>query len=391
MILTLAGFVLAALWLLFPLQPGAPHLDNMTVLAMMLAGLGVLIPSFAMRILVLSRAFCLFPGLLSLDHIKKNRPLNGVHVTLILYSLFSLGWGIFVPSMPPVIQKLTVALWIAFTGFTFDLLRRFTNLLMPYLNSETMLSSLEEEGVAAIKAGNAVEILHHIDKFTEVGSKALLDDSLSLCKNSLDHLLAFNQDYFTHNRAKDPESVRYILFHFLSPVEMLFHKALDDQQEIIAEHALQTMGKIALNTANHNLPLATHPIVALGRMAHEAQDELLGDLGTKGSCFLFEIGRYILQETKLTQTSFRDPLVSVITFMHEISNTLFTQNKSLSPRLLKQPFNQLKELLKKKDTHPDYDAVNGALERVLQEFDALESILRTVPPPKKEETLKNDQ
>ena len=72
----------------------------------------------------------------------------------------------------------------------------------------------------------------------------------------------------------------------------------------------------------------------------------------------------------------------LITQLHEITKEAFKQDKSINISMLTQPFRDMKAFFasEKLAQHQDTPVIVDRINQVIGEFDALEVILKTLPP-----------
>lgn len=163
---------------------------------------------------------------------------------------------------------------------------------------------------------------------------------------------------------------------------MVDAKANELRIEPIASALVSAMGKISISAAGYDLSLMSYPLHFLGKFALAAMEQDLGDAGERASCVLVEVAREVVEKVDLTYAELQEPFFTLIGQLENIAKEIFRKDKSVSFRILTQPFDDLKALFRseKMVAHQDTPIIIGDIDRVLDEFTQLETVMKTIPP-----------
>jgi hypothetical protein len=203
------------------------------------------------------------------------------------------------------------------------------------------------------------------------------------CK-SIGHLSVKDKDQTTKDTdlGKDADEINYILFYLLERLNFIYEQALKEKLEGVCSHMVSVLGKITISSAKFDLSLASTPIFFIGQIANKSLEQGSQEIADKATFTLMEISKVILNEIDFTYFDLKDPFFSIITQLDIIGKATFKRDKSINIKILIQPFLDLKELFKseKASKHQDCNAIVGNINRILGEYEALDMIMRTIPP-----------
>jgi hypothetical protein len=142
------------------------------------------------------------------------------------------------------------------------------------------------------------------------------------------------------------------------------------------------MSKMVVYSAKYDMTMTSHPLYFINKFIKEAQNAHMPDISIKVSLALVEVARVIGTELDITYVNIQETFFSIISQLEEIAKESFRHDKSTSIKILKQPFRDLKELFntEKLAKHQDAPVIVADIDRVLGEFDALELVMKTIPP-----------
>lgn len=397
MVGTILSVVLAvAIYFLAPIKEHAPALTILGpfLLATPLLFLFLQIVTSALAFSPLQKAEQnLTPRILEL--FKVDRPLLLINAGLVLFTIFSLFLGLDAVYLDIVPKNILLLVWIVTLGVGIDLLHNHVSRIMSYLNPFSVIKLFTNAGYASIAQDRELDLCDSLESLSEVGLKSLNRSSTSLCNNAIDEMREIVRIFLDSSKSIAHESqdkqskemgitdkISYTLFFFFGRIELLFQKALAQNLETVCSNIIGTLGKVTLYAAKVDLSLVSYPVHFLGKFSIKAQQHNMADIGLKGTCTLLEVSKTIVNDIDLTYLELQEPFFSIITQLDEIAKETFRKDKNSSLKVLTQPFRDLKELFSspKMQNHQDTPVIISDIDRVLAEWDALELVLRTLPP-----------
>lgn len=314
---------------------------------------------------------------------------------LLLFPLISFAMSIDLLLLNSGNPKIFIALWIILLGISLDVLFLLIRRISGYLDPFYIANLFSKEAHRSIQNDHEIELCEWIDALSEISIKAIERNSLSLCNNVDGELQRITSSFLESARSlthqepdKETEArgivdkVSYTLFFSLQRLEMINDKAIERKIEPVCSNLVATVGKIVISAAKYDISMASYPLHFLGRFALNAQKNGITEVGPKAICILFEVAKAILTESDVTYMELQDPYLTLVAQMQEISRVIFKQDKMMNIKILTQPFKDLKGLFatEKMAAHPDTPVILQAIDRVIAEFDALEAVMRTMPP-----------
>lgn len=291
--------------------------------------------------------------------------------------------------------KVLLAVWTILLGIAIDALHHIYKGTLRYLNPFEIVEKFSLDADKSIRQNREGEICDWIDALSETSSKAMGKESISLALSGIDKLRQIAQDYLLavkgvgyFNEANTPlppgapDRVSFTLFYLFQRFEFLFEKALSKKLEPVCSGIVSAMGKIMIYAAKYDMTIVDYPLHYLTEFAKEAENAGMPEVGSRASLTMLEVGKTILKEVDVRYVEIKEPYLAMISSMNEIAKETFRKNKSISIKLLVQPFQDLKAAFinEKMASHQDTPAIVQAIDRVLDEFATLESVLSTMPP-----------
>jgi hypothetical protein len=266
--------------------------------------------------------------------------------------------------------------------------------VLNYLNPYGVAAMFTQEAKKSIQDERTLDLCEWIDALSEVSLKSIQERSISLCNNTLNEQGQIARSFLNSSksighRSEDKQSqtigitdeVSYTMFYLYQRLDMAFDSALKRNLEPVCSHIISILGKIAVDAAKYDMTLASPPLRFIGKFSLKADAEGMEEVPIKTSCLLLEIAKIILEEIDITYQEIKDPFLSIINNLEEMSKTAFRRNKSTSIPVLIQPFLDLKELFKNEKiaAHQDSPVIVQNIDRVLGEFQALLMVMHTMP------------
>lgn len=285
--------------------------------------------------------------------------------------------------------------WLLLTGIAIDGIHLLQKQFVNYLDPLYIMSKIVKKGKLEIRNEKEIELYDSIDSLTEICLKACEKNNISLSFASIDEIqrlgslfLGSSKSIATHFQDEETkqygitDKVSYTLFFATQRFEMINDYALKMRLEPICSCLISSMGKLILSAAKCDFSLVAYPLHCFGRITIKAQKAGLKEVGPKAICTLIPLAKSMLTEIDVTYLELQEPFFVLISQLQEISREIFRQDKNTDVRILTQPFKDLKELFstEQMSKHQDTPAIIKQIERAQGEFDALEAVLRTMPP-----------
>ncbi len=289
-----------------------------------------------------------------------------------------------------------IIVWTVLLGITIDLKIHAFHRISKYLNPFEVVDMFSNNAQASIRDSNDLELCNWIDSLTETAIKAIHRKSTSLtihCMNRLGEViktyLEAEKSLSHHEEVEAKEvgvsdPVSFMLFFIFQRLEMVNREAIQGGLEPICSDLMALLGKIAVYATHLDITLTGYPIHYMGKFAKQAQAHGLQEVADRATLTLLEVGRVILQEKNLEYLELKDPFMSIINHMDEIAKETFRKNKETNIKLLIQPFKDLKALFSAEGvaTHRDTPVIVQSIDRVIDEFVTLETVMMAMPPLK---------
>lgn len=263
-------------------------------------------------------------------------------------------------------------------GATYGLLCLLAGSIKTFLDPFAANDLLQKEAEKNSSSDKAKEFCLWLGALCEVAARSLHRGETSLSSNALQCAIKAACSFFPRTAALD-ESHSYVLFYLLGKLDYLHALSIGQQIESVGSEVMTSTGKLAIHLGNMGGSLAAFPIQYIGKWTIRAQKGPFPDAGIKGSCLLLEVAKELT--TSFNKEELQEPFISAAMQLAEIARVTFRHDKSVSIPLIAQP---LRELLAIATTSlagsPAYPSVEAAIKNVLDEFDALQSVMLSIPP-----------
>jgi len=400
MIGTLSGVIVALILYFYPL-PTEDH-SNLNSLAFIFVGLAALL----LFIQFISLFFSWIPlqqaEQNTSSHIltlfKSDLKLRAATAWLVVFNLASLLIAIHPPFFNVVNKTVLIAIWILLFGISIDSLFYYFKRTMNYFNAFGAVHMFAQAGENCIKQEREVDLCDWLDALTEVAVKGAQSNNSPLCVNALNKMQRLGRNFLESSKSighssQDAQTkefgitdkISYTLFNLFQRMDLINEKVVDKKMEIASNHSVTNMGKLAISSAKCDMSIAVHPLHYLRLFAGRAQNKGMADVGVRASLTLLEVAKTILNEIDVTYLEIKEPFLSIVGGLEEIAKEAFKQEKSTSIKVLMDPFIQLRALFKSEKvvSHQDTPVIILDIDRVLVEFQTLETVLQMMPamPP----------
>lgn len=289
----------------------------------------------------------------------------------------------------------TLMLWTVMFGITLDVSWHYIKRVSGYLNPFTVVTMFTTQARASVQEGHELDLCHWIDGLSEMAIKGAQRHSTSVCNLALTEEEEISRLFLDASKSiahqeRDPQTramgikdkVPYTMMFLYQRLDSLFEKALHNHLETTCSQIITTLGKISVNAAKYDVSLASAPLRFIGKCGMRAQDSGMEEAALTASCTLFEVGKAILTEIDISYYEIKDAFLSIINGMEMLAKGAFKRDKSMNLMILIQPFKDLKTLFEtgKAKEHQDTPAIITSIDRVIGEFEALQTVMATMPP-----------
>jgi len=319
--------------------------------------------------------------------------------------LFSFSLILLFFSFSPLLAKMpsfwTVCFWVLSFGVIADVFYFIVKRLYSYLDPFTAVKLFTSNAKKSLNAHREEKLSDWMESLSEIALKSLDKGNFSLSSSAINessHLInAFldaaqnTQEHKESSKIKSAqitaEETNYLLIFFLDRLESVYNKAFEKKDISLCSQMMTVLGKIAIKAAQTNPSYSNYPIYLIGKFSREAEEKGFNDLSLKGSCTLVELSKAIVENFSPPPQEFKAPFLSVIAHLDEIAKAAFKKDKSLNIKILSYPFQDLKTSfqVEKMASYQDTQLILNELNSVLSEWDALEGVMKMMPPPVKKE------
>lgn len=320
----------------------------------------------------------------------KDFSLRMARAMLLLFLIYSLTGVLFVTLLG---NDILLLIWLVLFGVALDSLHYLLRRISGYFDPFRVVVMFGHQANKSIQQGKEQELLNWIEALAEVGFKAVQRSNISLVNNVCNELQRTARIFLEASKSiahieesgkktEGSDEVSYTIGFILQRLEMINDKAAEIQLEAVCSNVSSAIGKIAISAAKCDISLPAYPIYCLGRSAVVAVQHGLLEVGTKATFILLEVAKGMVNDIDITYAELQEPFFSLVAQLNEIAREMFKQDKSISIKVLMQPFRDLKELFssEKLAGHPDTPAILKSIDAVIQEYDTLETVMRTIPP-----------
>ncbi|KAF3361968.1 Uncharacterized protein PHSC3_001526 [Chlamydiales bacterium STE3] len=286
------------------------------------------------------------------------------------------------------------SLWIVFCGIGIDLLVLMLRRTLHYLDPFQVVKMLTHDTRKDIENNKVAELCDNIDAFSEMAIVSINRNSISLGNEAISELrhitTIFLDSYKSLGHVDESkelkklgikDTVQFILFYILQRFSMVFDHSLKNRLETVCSAIITALGKTAVSAAKYDISMAIYPIHFLSRLGQEAQTQGFQEIGVKTSLTLLEIVKAITKEFDVSYLELQPPFLSIVNTLDAIAKETFRRDKKTNIRILLQPFLDMKELFgtEKMAKHQDTPIIVQNIDRVINEFETLQSVLTAMP------------
>jgi len=275
-------------------------------------------------------------------------------------------------------HKLLLGAFLAAMATAMGALRCHCRQLINYLDPFRALSLIEKRAKQYATTESSQELCDLLGALCDAAARGMSLSQSTLASAALRHIAKVALATFSPKCNR--ESQQYILFYLLGQLDSMHQCTVEERQEFLGCEVMSCSGKIALHLGKNDAMLAVSPLQSIGKWAMRGQRATLSAAGVKGSYLLFEITKELMEGPSMSE-ELREPLLCALGEMAEVARTAFRQDKKTSIALLMQPLRDLKQLVERGTAAPALrSALLVAIQNVLDEFDALQVAMCTLPP-----------
>lgn len=315
---------------------------------------------------------------------------NDYKLNCALAFLSLLPFGLFLPLFDKLFPVALILI-----GIGMDAVRLLLNRILDHLNPFKIVSFLTTEATRAIAKDRDALLCETIDSLCDLGVSAVHRHNSALANQTIDALESIGESFLKAEKSPShpvqsadlekegvKDTLSYVLIYLLQNLEVLFVKALDKRMEFVLGHLITTMTKLISYSAKTDLSLATFPLHYTGKLSKLAMEKGFTDVGVKTSIGLLMISKSIPLLKDLPYLDIKPFFISLITILDNIAKETFRQDKSTNIDILIEPFLKLRALFEADPlkSHQDAIAVTQQIDKVIEEFRTLDTLLKTMPP-----------
>lgn len=292
--------------------------------------------------------------------------------------------------------KWLLPIWIVLLGITVDAFLYKIKKIYTYLSPFGVIQMFVHQARKSVQNEKELDLCHWIEALSEISYKALDKQSTSVCHDAISEIQKITRFFLESTRTlayrpQDQQSIEmgigdkvsYTLFYVFQRLETINEKAVQSRSEMTCEQILSALGKITVDAAKYDLSIASYPLHYFGKFSLRAQNSGMQEIGNKATCILIEVAKAIISQVDLNYQELKAPFLSLINDLEKIAKETFKQDKTVSIQFLIQPFKDLKKVFETNEkikNHQDTPVLIQALDRIIEEFNTLEVVMKTMPP-----------
>ena len=335
----------------------------------------------------------LVPNLMEI--FRKDKPLRFSYFYLYLFSFISILISLALVLMSPSFQLPLLAFWLVAFGGALDLMHYYIRRATQFLDPFHLVDIFTQNTKKAIQNGKDANFLNSLESLSEVALRTIEQSKLALTTQVLDAFPPILNNFFsslknighinvdkTLEKETGRDEASYTVFYLLQRLSNINQRALKYHLETVCSRIIMILGKIIVYSAKFDLSMVTFPAHVLGQFALKALQHHMNEVGTLGTSTLLEVTRTIIAEVDLTYAELQEPFNTIANNLQVITQEIFKNDKTINLKILTQPLRDFKALFQseKMAQHRDTPAIIQNVDGILSEFDALEQVMRAIPP-----------
>ena len=393
MLITLLSLIVAALINYFPIELNQPFLANLMIIVgttllflIPLLEIIALLPISQMEQSVIPRLSDLF---------KRDKFFRWTIFYLFLIPFISYLIATFLASFDVPYKKILIGIWIVLFGIALDLIRIAIRRVLNFLSPAHVIDIFEKDAKKAIVEEKDERLWREIDALTEMAVRAIDKSSLAISSQAINTFPPLLRNFFGSSKSigrvnldqqvekkTGLDEAGYTSLYILQRLQLIHDKAVSQNLETLCNQIIVALGKISVNSANFDISMVSLPTYFLGQFAVKDIQHGMDEEGNLATTTLMEVAKTILTKIDVTYQEILEPFQTIIHSLNLIAKELFKNDKTINLNVLTQPFKELKQLFEteKMASQQDTPAIIQTIDAVLNEFGALEKILKTIPP-----------
>ena len=315
------------------------------------------------------------------DLYKKNSCFQWKERIILGFSVFSFAISFILISTPSIPVLWFFSLWLILFGFCLDTFLCLVNKTLNYITPYSAIQLIEKQAIKSGKECNHNEYYYWLDSLTETAFLAYIRKQYGLCTEALDAIPATLENYLAACSISEPSEKKvFLLFYLIGQLEKLEELANKEESFPICNHLFGTIGKIITKVIENDSKNTVHFLAVLEKWTQQALKEKRKKILLKASCTLHAIIKTTVEKTEMRQVDIKHFLISMVKLEHEIAKEQFRWDKSQPIANLTAPFEDLHTYFKGSAFIGNSDAVTvvSAIDQVLEEFRALETVLQNM-------------
>lgn len=329
--------------------------------------------------IALQRAEATTPQVLALLRSERHWRWNLiVWVTLPLLSLTL----IIVPYNP-----FLVCFWVVLLGISLDLIRQYVRCVVELLHPPTAFQHMTLAAQNSVTNENEEGLFTWLDAVSDASARAARKVSPSVARAGLHSILCMTESYISELAHRErrlvgesedsSDQLRIALYFIFERLRLIYTQAMRRHCLPIANEVINTTSQITLLVGKTNFPCSTVTLSEFGDYARSAFIRGQQEQVIKVRCALMVIARALLEEENVQHSDIKEFYINLIAHLETIAQECFRQDKDTDITLLTQPFRDLERLFgqKKWDGRGDVGIIRNSLQRVLEDFSALEAVM----------------
>jgi hypothetical protein len=284
---------------------------------------------------------------------------------------------------------------IILLGIGIDSLRRILYRILDHLNPFKIVEFLKKDIKEAISKDRDAELCETIDSLSDLSIRAIFRHNSALANQAIDALedtgeLFLRAEKSISRPVQTPDlkqegvkdTLSFVLIYLLQNLEGLFMQALDKRMEFVLGHLITTYVKLTAFSAKTDLSLAIYPLHYTGKLTQESLEKGFSDIGNKATAGLVEVAKTIPQLKDIAYLDIKPFFITLVTILDNTAKGLFKHDKATNIAVLTSPFFTLRTLFETEPlkSHQDARTVVIQIDKVIAEFQALDNLLKTMPP-----------
>lgn len=314
---------------------------------------------------------------------------------LLLFPLSSFSLSLFLLNTDFPYKEIVFAIWLITLGVFLDFIRHDFKRTIQLLDPYQVIHLIGKEAKKAAVDEKDEFLWSSIDTLSEVSLQAVEKNRIALATEALTQFPPIMHIFFesaksishvTQDQKIEKETGRdeasYTVFYVVQRLQSINERALRHHLESVCSQIIVVLGKIIIYGARFDLSMVTFPTPFIGKFAVQALAHHYTEVANIATSTLLEIAKTIVTEIDLTYAELEEPFTAIINSLDAIAKETFRKDKTVNIPIISQPLRDLKHLFEneKVANHRDTPVIMQRINNALAEFDALEQVLRTLPP-----------